>query len=151
MPLDYHLASSLVRIKAATSPGAFEDDPDVADPAVPLPDPLVADTPALTFAWRVPNRTCTKVKLKVTFRDAGGVEVAGTFNAYCFGIVPLHASEVELGAARPAIEKLGTVVGTSTTPMILDELALYGTFGVRLSSIAAVGAVSAFIRCEEVD
>lgn len=152
MPLDYHLAPSLVRVKAATAPGVFEDDPDVSSPGVPLPDPLVADTPELTFAWRVPNRTCTKVKIKVTFRRGGGNEIAGTFNAYFFGVVPLHAAEVAFGAVRPAIEKLDAFVGiSSATPMILGEIALYDTFGVCLSGIVAAAAERAFIRCEEVD
>lgn len=151
MPLDYQLASSLVRIKTASSPGDFADDPNVAVVGE-QPEVLVTDDPATTFAWRMPGRSIRwKLKLKVTFRTNDGTEVAGTFNAYAFGVVPLHPVEKALGAsAKAAIEKYGDVVGSSAVPMVLDDLSSSDIIGVRLSSIIAVGATRAFIRCEEV-
>ena len=153
MPLDYQLASSLVRVKKATSPGVFSDDADVAAVGVALPDPLVSDDPELTFAWRMPGRSGSKVKLKVTFRAADGTEVAGTFTAYAFVVVSLHKAEQDLGGTRPAIERQapGPVAGTSAVPMALDELGVNDVFGLRLSGIVAAGATRLFIRCEEVD
>lgn len=150
MPLDYSLSSSLVRVKLANSPGTFDDDPDVADPGVALSTTFLDADASLTLAWKMPGRTSSTVKLKVTFRKDDGAEVAGTFNVYGFGVVPLHAAEVAVGATRPSIEKVGTVAGTSATPLVLDDLGLYDVFGVRLSSIVAPLATRAFVRCEEV-
>ena len=151
VPIDYPLAASLVRIKLATEPGTFADDPDIGDPAVALPDPLVADD-LTTLAWKMPGRITSKVKLKVTFRKADGAEVAGTFTAYAFVVVPLHSEEVALGATRQAIEKQsGAVAGTSAVPMVLDELGVYDIFGLRLTSITAADATHMFVRAEEIE
>lgn len=149
VPLDYALETSLVRIKLATSPGTFADDPDVGDPAVALPVPLVS-AGVTTMAWYMPGRTSTVVKIKVTFRDDAGDEIAGTFTAYAFGVVPLAQAEKDLGATRPTIEKLGSVGGTSATPMVLDELGIYDQFGLRFSAIVAPLATRMFVRAEEV-
>lgn len=151
--LDYYLATSLVRVKLATSPGTFANDPDIADPTVNLPTTLVsADPEADALAWRMPNRRTSKVKLKVTFRKADGTEVAGTYKAYGFVVVPAHPSEVLLGEAgqRPTIENHQELTGTSAEPMVFEDLNPNDVFGLRLYDITAVLATRAFIRAEEV-
>lgn len=151
MPLDYALATSHVRTKAATSPGTFDPDPDVADPAVELPEIITSDDPATAFAWQLPNRETSEVKLKVSFRDGAGAEVAGTYKAYGFVVVPLSDAEKELGATRPAIEKHpGVDDGSSAEPLIFEDIGPYDTFGLRLYDIVAATATHAFIRVEEV-
>lgn len=165
MPLDYNMTSSLVRIKRAQAdnPGAFVDDEDVADPAVALPEHMFAQdaTDMTALAWRVPNRSGSKVKVKVTFRKDDGTEVAGTFDAYGFVVVPLHPEEAALSddpdnPVRPAIEKQcapgDELVGWSSgTFMVLDDLGVYDTFGLVLSNITAPDATMAFFRVEEVE
>jgi hypothetical protein len=164
VPLDYATTASLVRVKLATTPGNFADDPDVGDPSVLLPDDFISELPPredprTALAWRMPGRSFPKAKLKVTFRAEDGTEVAGTFTAYAFVVVPVHSREAELGAAqdppvavRPAIEKQGAAVaGTSAVPMVLDELGVYDIFGLRLSGITAADATHLFIRAEEVE
>ena len=158
MPLDYNLATSHVRTKAATSPGTFDPDPDVANPAVALAEPnvdpiaaLVTGDPATAFAWRLPGRETGRVKIKVTFRKSDGAEVAGTFKAYGFVVVPLSAAEKTLGATRPSIElHPGVEDGSSAEPLIFDNVGPYDVFGLRLYEIVAADATHAFIRVEEV-
>lgn len=150
MPLDYALATSHVRTKAATSPGTFADDPDVANPAVALPETLVSGDPD-TLAWLLPNRETAAVKLKVTFRKGDGAEVAGTYKAYGFVVVPPSDAEKALGAARPSIEKHpGVDDGSSAEPLIFGDIGPNDTFGLRLYDIVAADATHAFIRVEEV-
>ena len=60
VPLDYALATSHVRTKAATSPGTFADDPDIADPGVELPA-LATGVPTTALAWRLADRACTEM------------------------------------------------------------------------------------------
>lgn len=149
MPLDYAIASSTVRIKTATSPGSFADDPDVTDPAVALPSGFLSAEPTELLAWRMPGRSSSAVKLKVTFRDDAGVEVAGTFTARGFVVVPL--SPLEPTDARPSIEAHDEVDGSSDVPMIFDELGRYDTFGLVFTAIVAPNATRIFVRAEEID
>lgn len=151
MPLDYALATSHVRTKAATSPGTFANDPDVADPTVSLPSTIASGDPTTALAWRLPNRETAKVKLKVTFRKGDGTEVAGTYKAYGFVVAPLSAAEKALGATRPSIEKHpGVTDGSSAEPLIFDDIGPYDIFGLRLYDITAALATQAFILVEEV-
>lgn len=151
MPADYSLESSLFRVKRKVN-GSWENDPDVADSTVPLPDTLLSDDPETRLAWRMPYRSGTKVKVKVTFRDDAGAEVAGSYTAYAFVVVPLHPAELKLNAeARPAIEvNPPTVNGTSPEPMVLDELGMNDAFGLRYSNISAGDATHMFVLIEEV-
>lgn len=151
MPLDYSLQSSLFRVKTKAG-GVWVDDPDIADPTVALPETLLSDDPTTRLAWRMPWRAGTKVKVKVTFRKDDGVEVAGTYTAYAFGVVPLCAEEKALDAdAREAIEKFGDPVnGTSAEPQIIDELGMNDAFGLRYTNISAGAATRMFVRIEEV-
>lgn len=151
MPADYSLETSLFRVKKKIN-GSWVDDPDVADPTVELPDTLVSDDPALRLAWRMPYRSGSKVKVKVTFRKDDGTEVAGTYTDYAFTIVPVHPAEAVLGAnVRPAVEKNPpSVNGTSTEPQVIDELGMNDAFGLRYSNIAAGDATHMFVRIEEV-
>lgn len=153
MPLDYPLATSHVRTKAATSPGTFDPDPDVANPAVAIPDleTLASGDPTTALAWRLPNRETAAVKLKVSFRKGDGTEVAGTYKAYGFVVVPPSDAEKALGATRPAIEKHpGVDDGSSAEPLIFEDIGPHDTFGLRLYDIVAPDATHAFIRVEEV-
>lgn len=152
MPLDYAIASSLVRTKLATSPGTFANDPDVADPSVALPATLLSTDPELAFAWTMPNRsTALRVKLKVTFRKDDGTEVAGAFKAYGFVVVPLAAAEAALGeSVRPTVENHQEVTGTSDEPLLFEDIGPYDVFGLRLYDVVAPLATRAFIRAEEV-
>lgn len=148
--LDYHLATSHVRTKAATSPGTFDNDPDVADPTVELPA-LATGDPETAFAWRLPNRETGRVKLKVTFRKSDGVEVAGTYKAYGFVVVPLSEAEKALGATRPAIERHpDDTDGPSSESSLFDDIGPNDIFGLRLYDIVAIDATHAFVRAEEV-
>lgn len=148
MPLDYQLDSSLFRVKSKVS-GSWVDDPDVADPSVALPDTMMSDDATTRLAWQMRGRTTSKVKVKVTFRGDDGAEVAGTYTAYAFVVVPLHAVEVALGATRQAIELNPPAVnGTSAEPMVFDELPVNDLFGLRFSSIVA-NATRMFVRIEE--
>jgi hypothetical protein len=150
VPLDYALATSHVRTKAASSPGTFANDPDVADPGVELPA-LATGDPTTALAWRLPGRETGRVKLKVTFRDADGLEVAGTYKAYGFVVVPLSEAEKGLGATRPSIElHPGVEDGSSAEPLIFDDIGAYDIFGLRLYDVVAANATHAFIRVEEV-
>lgn len=149
MPLDYQLDSSLFRVKSKVS-GNWVDDPDVADPSVTLPATLLSADPTARLAWSMAHRSTSKVKIKVTFRDDSGVEVAGSFTAYAFGVVPLHAAETAIGAVRPAVEKHpSTLVWTSSAvPLVLDELGVNDLWGLRFSSITSTGT-RMFVRVEE--
>jgi hypothetical protein len=149
VPIDYALAASTVRIKAATSPGTFADDPDVTDPTVELPEGFQSDDPDVRLAWRLPYRATSQVKLKVTFRDANGIEVAGTFTARGFVVVPLAASEAP--GTRPSVEDHGEVDGVSATHMIFDELSVHDNFGIVFTAITAPNATRMFVRAEEID
>ena len=142
MPLDYAQAGA-IRIKAATSPGTFEDDPDITDPTVALPVPLVSGETTTTFAWRLANRETSKVKVKVTFRKDDNTEVAGTFTVNAFAVLPAATG------VRPAVEDHGAVDGTSAVPLIFDELGPYDTFGLILTDITAALATHAEIHVEE--
>jgi hypothetical protein len=153
VPLDYQLETSLFRVKTRVDGDPWTNDPDVADPSVELPTTMLSASPGTRLAWQMPNRTGPKVKIKVTFRDAAGAEVAGTFTAYAFVVVPTCAAEKALGeAVRPSIEKNPpSVNGTSAEPMVLDELGVNDVFGLRFSNISAGDAIHMFVRMEEVD
>lgn len=148
--LDYHLATSHVRTKAATSPGTFDNDPDVADPTVELPV-LATGDPTTAIAWYLPNRATDRVKIKVTFRKSDGAEVAGTYKAYGFVVVPLSEAEKALGATRPAIERHpDDTDGPSSEPSLFEDIGPNDIFGLRLYDIVAIDATHAFVRAEEV-
>lgn len=150
MPADYSLESSLFRIKKKVN-GSWEDDPDIADPTVPLPATLLSDDPETRLAWKMPYRSGCKVKVKVTFRDDAGAEVQGSYTAYAFTVVPVHKAEAALGATRAAIEKNPpSVNGTSTEPQVVDELGMNDVWGMRYSDISAGDATVMFVRVEEV-
>lgn len=152
MPLDYQLETSLFRVKAKSGSG-WDPDPDVADPSVPLPATMLSDSPSTRLAWQMPNRTRSKLKIKVTFRDDAGAEVLGSYTAYAFVVVPPCAAEKALDKdVRSAIEKNPpSVNGTSVEPMVLDELGVNDVFGLVFSSISAGDATRMFIRIEEID
>jgi hypothetical protein len=152
VPLDYQLETSLFRVKTRNDGDPWTNDPDVADPSVELPATMLSNDPSTRLAWQMPHRTGPKVKIKVTFRDAEGAEVAGTFTADAFVVVPTCGAEKALGeAVRPAIEKNPpSVNGTSAEPMVLDELGVNDVFGLRFSNISAGDATYMFVRAEEV-
>lgn len=151
MPADYSLESSLFRIKKKVN-GSWEDDPDVADPNGELPATLLSDDPETRLAWKMPYRSGCKVKVKVTFRRDDGVEVAGSYTAYAFIVVPPHPRELALNAnVRPAIEKNPpTVNGNSVEPQVVDELGMTDAFGLIYTNISAGDATHMFVRIEEV-
>lgn len=154
MALDYSQAGSHVRTKLADSPGAFADDPDIADPTVNLPATILSGVKTTLLAWRAEGRKTNKVKVKVTFREDDGTEIAGTFTVYGFVIVPLCAAEEALSPdplPRPAIEKHGDAfAGASAVHMVFNEIGVNDYFGVVLTDITAALATKAFIRIEEV-
>ena len=153
MPIDYSLESSLFRVKSKVN-GSWVDDPDVVDPSVELPATLTDSDPAVRLAWRMEYRSGSKVKVKVTFRRDDGSEAYGSFTVYAFIVVPLHPAEDKLnpGNVRRAIEmNPPSVNGTSTEPMILDELGMNDVFGLRFSNISAGDTTRMFVRIEEVD
>lgn len=150
MPLDYPLESSLFRVKSKVA-GSWVNDPDVADPSVALPAEMLSVDPTKRFAWVMPHRSTSKVKVKVTFRANDGTEVAGSFTVYAFVVVPLHAAEKAIGATRPAIEKNPPEMnGTSAVPMVLDEIGWNDTFGFCFTNIASTGT-RMFVFIEEVE
>lgn len=150
----------LMRIKSGIT-----DDDDYTDPTVPIPGyagasgSLVAPEtdggfdPSVAIGWAVMPRRAgggplTKVKIKVTFRDVSGVEVAGTYDAVAWAVVP-RASQEGLANSRPAVEWLGEVAARpSKRPMILD-VANFAEMGISLSNIAAVGATKVYIYVQE--
>lgn len=150
MPADYSLESSLFRVKRKVN-GSWEDDPDVADPTVPLPEGMLSTDPEVRLAWKMPYRSGSKVKVKVTFRKNDGGEVAGSYTSYAFTVMPIHKAEAAMGATRPAIEKNPPAVnGTSPEPQVIDELGMNDTFGMRYSNISAGAATTMFVFVEEV-
>lgn len=153
--------SQLMRIKAGLTA-----DADYTDPSVPIPGyagtagtllaPTAADgtfDPSLAKAWAINPRRAdgtplTKIKIKVHFRDAAGVEVAGTWSAIAFSIVQRDERE-GTGAIRPAVEWLGAPVDQpSMKPAILDITASEAV-GISFTSITAVGATQVFVYVQE--
>lgn len=150
----------LMRIKSGIT-----DDDDYTDPTVAVPGyagtpgPLVAPEtdggfdPSVAIGWAVMPRRAdgsplTKIKIKVTFRDISGDEVAGTYDAVAWAVVPRHPAE-GLANSRPAVEWLGEVAARpSERPMILD-VANFAEMGVSLSNIVAAGATKVFIYVQE--
>lgn len=134
-------------------------DDDYTDASVPIPGyagtagTLLSDDPALALAWSIMARRSdgsplTKIKIKVVFRDASNVEVAGTFSATAFSVV--QASENEGPAnIRPTVEWLGAVVDQpSKKPVILD-VANFDKMGLSFTSITAVGATHVYVYVQE--
>lgn len=142
VPIDYAHAGP-IRIKAATSPGTFADDPDITDPTVEMPASLVTGVAATTFAWRDLNRSTSKLKLKVTFRKDDNTEVAGSFTARGFAVLPAPEG------VRPTVEDHGEKDGTSAVPLIFDELGPYDMVGLILTDITATLATRCEISAEE--
>lgn len=153
--------SQLMRIKTGLDP-----DDDYTDPSVPIPGyagtagTLLAATaadgtfdPSTALAWSVVPRRAdgtplTKIKIKVQFRDASGVEVAGTWSAIGFSIVPRDDHEGSANS-RPGVEWLGAPVDQpSMKPAILDISACEAV-GVIFTSITAVGATQVYVYAQE--
>jgi hypothetical protein len=153
---------NLLRIKAGLTADADYTDPSVAIPgyagtAGSLLAPVAADgssDPSLAKAWAVvPRRNdgsvLTKIKIKVTFRtEATGAEVAGTFSATTFAIVPRDAREGK-GTSRPAVEWLGAVVDQPSMKPIIVDVAAFDAMGLIFTSITAVGADQVFVYVQE--
>lgn len=147
--------AQLMRIKAD-----ILADADYTNPAVAIPGfagtsgSLLSESPALAKAWSiVPRRAdgspLTKVKIKVTFRTAAtGAEVAGTFDATAFAVVPRDEKEGP-ASIRPAVEWLGAVSAQpSMKPIILDVTG-FDMMGLIFTSITAVGADQVFVYVQE--
>lgn len=150
MPRDYQQQDSLFRVKVKVG-GMWVDDINVLDPAVALPATIASADPATRLAWQMTREPGARIKVKVTFRRDDGTEVAGTYTAKSFVIVPPCNEEQKLGATRATIESNPpAVAGTSTEPMIVDDLGDNDVFGVLYSDIAAGDATHMFVRMEEV-
>lgn len=125
------------------------DDADVADPSVSLSG---VQTWAMTGLMQSRGGNALKrVVLTVTFRDAVGTEVAGTYDAYAFTILQTGASGETTPSQRRKVQKIGAVTGqASAVPMSLD-CGRHDDMGLRLSNIAAAGATHVYITAEEWD
>ena len=141
-------------------------DDDYTDPTVPIPGyagvggtltaPVASDgtfDPTQALAWSINPRRAdgtplTKVKVKVQFRDAAGVEVAGTWSGVAFSLVPRDQREGKANS-RPGVEWLGAMAAQpSMKPAILD-VAACEAMGISFSAIAAVGATQVFVYVQE--
>lgn len=135
----------LVRTKI----GILADD-DVADPAVSIA--------SLTGTWSLTGQmqsrggnALKRIILTVTFRDAAGAEVAGTFDAYVFTILQHGASGESTASQRRKVQKIGAVTAqASAVPMSLD-CGRHDEMGIRLSNIVAAGATHVYVTAEEWD
>lgn len=128
------------------------DDPDVFDPAVAIGQ---AEQEALG-CFALPGRRVVgdygplrKIKIKVTFRNsATGAEIAGTYDAEPFALVPAGLSGDPTGA-RPAVEKLGEVTTQPSEEPIEVAVARHEVFGVRLTNISAPTATHVYCTVSE--
>lgn len=144
----------LMRIKA----GLTADD-DYTDPTKAIPGyagatgVLTSDDPTVARGWSITPRRAdgtplTKIKVKVTFRDNAGAEVAGTFNAVFWALVP--RDELEGNAqVRPAVEWLGEVSSQPSKKPVIVDVAGADVMGMSFTSITAVGATKVFVYVQE--
>lgn len=152
----------LMRIKS----GLTADD-DYTDPTVPIPGfagqtgtllaPAAADgtfDPNEALAWAINPRRAdgsplTKVKIKVTLRtEATGVEVAGTWSAIVFSVVPRDQREGK-GSSRPGVEWLGAVTDQPTMKPAILDVAASEMMGLSFTSITGGGADQVFVYVQE--
>lgn len=144
----------LLRIKAGLTADADYTDPTVAIPGYAgEAGSLLSDDPSLAKGWAiVPRRSdgnpLTKVKIKVTFRDADGDEVAGTYDATAWAIVPRDGREGK-ATSRPGVEWLGAVSAQPSKKPIILDIASFDAMGLIFTSITAVGADQVFVYVQE--
>lgn len=126
------------------------NDVDYTNPANALPADLG------TVAWSMPglrSRTdavLQQILVTVTFRVAAtGAEVAGTYDATAFAVLPRGVSGDVDASVRPKVQKLGAkVTQPSAEPMVVD-VGRHEAFGVILTNINAPGADRCYITVEE--
>lgn len=126
-------------------------DPDFADPTVAL-------TSLDDYVWGLDGRRrgaagagdpLAKLVITITCRKDDGTEVAGTFDAYAFAVLPAGQSGDSATTMRRKVQKLGSVTTQSTAlPMVVD-VGRHEDFGLRLSNISAALATKAYITVEE--
>lgn len=172
MPLLNSAVAVLMRVKVGT-----DADPDIFDPAValvwkpgvglvvgPSEVPLQTDDPLTTFAWatrvvrsQAPEQPLRQALVKVTFRDAAGVELVNvTWSAYGFGVHLVHKLEVPDGKSktdiRPSVVNLGNIAAQPAgKPAVLD-IAEFGHLGVCFTAFGGADVAdvaTVYVRVQE--
>lgn len=147
-------------IEAYTGPGpklvrtksGILDDPDVFNPAVAVgPDDLEA-----MGCWALSGRrvggeyvALTKILITVTFRNAVGAEIVGTFDADTFSVLQSGVSGDTTASSRRKVQKLGEATNNPSEEPMVQTVGRHDAFGIRLTNIAAVGATQVFVTVEE--
>lgn len=137
------------------------DDDDWSSPSAD--EPAAARQHTLVWSGGLPARQIHKLQFGVTFRTAGGVEIAGTFDADFLIKVPAvdaNGNAVSASASHPSaraswkrIGRVGSLSPTATPhpsaePIVLD-VGGDGTLAVRLYNITAVGAAGAYVTAQQ--
>lgn len=137
-------------LKPIAGPESLSDDPDWSLPGNPEPP----EDRRVAVHWYLAGPTLQgpqvpKLQIGVTFRDANGVEIVGTFLADLLWEYPASISAANAGA-RSSWKKIGviSVAQNSLVPIELD-VGGSGTLALRLHSMSAEGASTVHVAAQQ--